>query len=101
MVTHIGIMNFTLFYVFRCFAIRHFRELLLPEFKADDARFTRSFSFSLPDDLLLALAKPLCRVECQEWGRLFFMLALLSLLSLDLVKKEFVGDSCSAAPLYL
>ena len=90
MAIHIGFMNFTSFYGFSCFACGHYVELLLPAFKADDARFTRSFSFSLPDDLLLALAKPRCRVECQEWGRLFFMLALLSLLSLALVKKEFV-----------
>ena len=38
-------------------------------------------SLSLPELLLLALASPLCRVECQECGRLFFMLALLPLLS--------------------
>ena len=101
MVTHIGIMNFTSFQKFPTFCSDTFDEELLPAFNADDARFTRSFSFSLPDDLLLALARPLCRVECQEWGRLFFILALPSLLSFALLKKEFVGASCSAAPLCL
>ena len=48
---------------------------------AEEALFILSLSLSLPELLLLALARPFWRLECQEWGRLFFMLALLPLLS--------------------
>ena len=43
---------------------------------AEEALLALSFSLSLPVLLLLALANPRCKVECQEWGRDFLMLAL-------------------------